>query len=368
MDSAELLQQRLANQHISASPFKRAAQVVDWLVAVQSQDFAGAKWSLGLRIQGARDADIEQAFNAGEILRTHILRPTWHFVMPADIRWLLALTAPRVHARNAHYYRRAGLDNHVFKLSNDALVKALQGGSFLTRDELRTVLQEAGLETEGEYRMNYLMMQAELDDLICSGPRHGKQFTYALLEERAPQAETLPHEQALARLAQRYFNSRGPATVHDFANWSGLTVASARQGLESVQDELEHTLQDGKPYWFPPAAGTPVKAYPQAYLLSIYDEYISSYKDLGAVASPEHAARLVALGNALSYIMIMDGRVAGNWKRRFRKDAVHITMNLFKGLTDAEEQALTQAAYRYGEFFELPVVLELVNSGEKAQD
>jgi hypothetical protein len=359
MNSADILQQRLANQGISTTQFKQAHEAVNWLAAVQAQDYYGAKWSLGLRLQGAKDDDIERAFNAGQILRTHILRPTWHFVPPADIRWMLALTAPRVHQRNAHMYRKAELDNAAFKRSHAALVNALLGGGQLTRDELRAVFERAGLNPGGENRMNYLLMQAELEGLICSGLRRGKQFTYTLLDERAPDGKTLDRHDALVELTRRFFVSRGPATAHDFAKWSGLTIADSRLGLEAVQDGLEWHNLDGKTYWFQPDEGSPEEVYPQAYLLSIYDEYISSYKGLDLVASPEHASRLVELGNALSYIAIIDGRLAGNWKREFRKEAVLITINLFRGLSEAEEQAMTAAAYQYGEFYGLPVIMNL---------
>src|SRR5262249_52761007 len=150
------------------------------------QDYAGAKWALGMRLRRATDNDIEHAYADGSILRTHLLRPTWHFVTPHDIRWMLALTAPRVHAVNAYMYRKLDLDGAIFKRSNAALAKALRGGHTRTRDELRRVLQRAGIAVDAELRMSYLMMRAELDGIVCSGPRRGKQFTYTLLDERAP--------------------------------------------------------------------------------------------------------------------------------------------------------------------------------------
>ena len=159
-----------------------------------------------------------------------MLRPTWHFVLPRDIRWLLELTGPRVRALNAGMQRKAGLDAAVFRKAEQVLGAALSAGKYLARDELRIELNRAGLRTEGEFRFAYLLMHAELDGLICSGPRRGKQFTYALLDERAPTARTHDREQALVELTRRYFGSRGPATAHDFAKWSGLTVADARRG------------------------------------------------------------------------------------------------------------------------------------------
>jgi hypothetical protein len=126
MTSLDIAHQRLLNQHVARATFKRPDDVVGWLGAVQAQDYAGAKWALGLRLRGATDDDVDQAFAKGSILRTHVLRPTWHFVLPADIRWMLALTAPRVHVVNAYMYRKLELDSAIFNRSNAALAKALE--------------------------------------------------------------------------------------------------------------------------------------------------------------------------------------------------------------------------------------------------
>jgi hypothetical protein len=351
---------RLRLRHLGISGPKRrsAADVVRWLVAVQAQDFAGAKWSLGLRLHRAKDSQIERAFNDGAILRTHLLRPTWHFVTPADIRWLLALTAPRVHAANGPRYRELGLDPAVFRRSNAALAKAVAGGRHLTRDELRTELKQAGIATEGGQRMAYILMQAELEAVICSGPRRGKQFTYALLDERAPQAGTTDREWALSELSRRYFASRGPATIQDFAKWSGLTVADAGRGLESVKKGLRQLVVDGRAYWLAPSRPPHVDGSPSAHLLSIYDEYISSYRDRRAIVSPQHGARLVGQGNALSGVIVVDGRIVGTWKRTLGKNAVAIRTRRFRRLLQAEADAVRHAADRYGQFHDLPASLD----------
>jgi hypothetical protein len=348
---------RLYNQRIASPNLSQPGEVVGWLGAVQAQDYAGAKWAVGLRSRGATDPDIEQAFATGAILRTHLLRPTWHFVTPADIRWLLALTAPRVHALNAPYYRRLEFDQDLIRRSHDALGKELQGGQQRTREELRAVLQQAGIATAGELRMSYLMMQAELDGIVCSGPRRGKQFTYMLLEERAPHARTLEREEAVSELARRYFLSRGPATVQDFARWSGLAAIHARQGLAAVKAQLHHEAVDGQSYWFPPSMPPGNEGAPTAYLLSIYDEYISGYKDRRAIAGASIATRLVALGNALTAIIVLDGQIVGTWKRTLRKDTVLIETKLFSSLAEAENHAITAAAHRYGAFLNLRAVL-----------
>jgi Winged helix DNA-binding domain len=206
MKPQDIAYQRLHNQRISSTTFATPAEVVGWLGAVQSQDYAGAKWAVAQRTHSLTDAALDQAFAEGSILRTHVLRPTWHFVTPADIRWMLALSAPRVHQLNSSMYRKCELDDATFARSNAALANALQGRKQLTRSELATALAHVGIHADG-FRLSYLMMYAELEGLICSGGRRGKQFTYALLEERVPQAQHLDNDQALAELVTRYFCS-----------------------------------------------------------------------------------------------------------------------------------------------------------------
>src|SRR5436190_10253869 len=230
MDLSDIAHRRMRNQRLVGAPFATPDEAVGLLVAVQSQDYAGAKWAVGQRVRGATDAALERAFDSGAILRTHVLRPTWHFVTPADIRWLLKLTAPRVSAAMAYYNRKFELDARTFRRSQSLLAKALEGGRHLTREELTQVLERAGIGCK-ELRPTLLMMQAELDAVITSGPRRGKQFTYALLDERAPPEKTLARDEGLAVLALRYFASHGPAQIRDFAWWSGLTIADAKAGV-----------------------------------------------------------------------------------------------------------------------------------------
>jgi hypothetical protein len=272
MTDLDIAHQRLLNQHIARTTFTRPEDEVAWLVAVQAQDYPGAKWALGLRLHSVTDRDVEQAFASGAILRTHLMRPTWHFVTPGDIRWLLALTAPRVHAANAYMYRKLGLDGPFFRRSNTALRKALQCGNQLTRDELAALLRKSGLATDGGLRMGYILMQAELEGIVCSGPRRGKQITYALLDERVSNSRSLDRHEALAELACRYFVTRGPATVHDFAKWSGLTLADARAGLEAASSQLQSEVVDEHTYWFSAARRSEQDISFGAYLLSNYDE------------------------------------------------------------------------------------------------
>src|SRR5712691_7225652 len=283
MTNLDIAQQRLHNQLITRPMFEKPEDVVRWLGAVQSQDYAAAKWALGLRMQGVTDNAIEQAFADGAIIRTHVMRPTWHFVAPADIRWLLALTAPRINALNAYYYRKLELDDALFRHSNTVLANALQGGKQLTRSELASVLQQAGIAADNLLRSTYIIMRAELDGIICSGARRGKQFTYALLDERVPPTRNLDRDEALAEFARRYFTSHGPAALQDFVWWSGLSVADARAGLAMVTSQLIHEVVGGQTYWFSTSTAPAHDLSRTIYLLPNFDEYTVGYTDRSAV-------------------------------------------------------------------------------------
>jgi hypothetical protein len=363
MASLDIPRLRMSNQRLSRPTLAKAGDVVGWLCAVQAQDYAGAKWALGSRMRAATDADVERAFNAGAILRTHVLRPTWHFVLPADIRWLLALTAPRIKAGLTGRHQQLGLDTRTLKRSNAALERALRGGDQRTRAELGQALGRAGIEAEGA-RLAHLMGWAELDGIVCSGPRRGKQFTYALLDAQAPAGPTLTRDEALAALARRYFASRGPATVHDFAKWSGLTLADARGGLKTVEGELRRDVVEGRTYWTsraaPPARAASRPSGPasaRAHLLSIFDEYISGYRDRSAVVAPEHARKLWPMGNAVTHVLVLDGQIVGTWRRRLEAKRVNVEPRFFERPTIAAKQAVAAAALRYGEFLGLRVAL-----------
>lgn len=354
--SLDIPSYRLYNQKLTETQFTKPVEVVRWLGAVQAQDYAGAKWAIGLRTNGLTDPDVDRAFADGSILRTHLMRPTWHFVTPEDIRWILALTAPRVRALMAYMDRQVELDKVTFKKSNALLTRTLQGGTQMTRTELEKVFEKARIPARGQ-RMGQILMHAELDALVCSGPRRGKQFTYALLEERVPPTRTWTHEESLAELVQRYFRTRGPATLQDFAWWSGLTITDARRGMEMVKSHLVNATVHNQTYWFPEISLPPMKKSPTAYLLPNYDEYFIGFKDRSAIGEIARQVGIRKDDSALiAHILILDGQLIGGWRRTVEKDAVEVETSLITRLSRREEQAVRQAAERFGEFLGLPVI------------
>lgn len=281
MTLPQIAKLRLISQQLNASKIKAAPEMVAHFGAVQAQEYSPSKWGLGLRLPHLSDTDIENDFTQGRILRTHVLRPTWHFVDAADIRWLLMLTAPRVKAVNQFMYRKMELTQADFSHSRKIIEKALTGKQ-LTREAINSEFKKHHIEASGT-RLVCLMMQAELDGIICSGARQGKQFTYALLEERVPKTTTKTRDEALSELAKRFFTSRGPTTVKDFSAWSGLTVTDCRSGIEMVRDAFAEATVDHETYFFEEAILSQKQPSDQLHLLPIYDEMIMGYKNRDAL-------------------------------------------------------------------------------------
>jgi hypothetical protein len=355
MTNREIARLRLKHQRLVGPSFEKPDEAVRRLGAVQAQDYSGAKWALGLRVPGVTDREVEQAFADGLILRTHIMRPTWHFVAPADIRWMQALTAPRVQTFNKHTYRKCELDGALLTRCNAVLKRALRGGKQRTRDELRGDLERAGIVTGDTLRMSCIMINAELEALVCSGARQGKQFTYALLDERVPPVKPIPRDEALAELARRYFSTRGPASAKDFAWWSGLSMVDVRKGVDSLGTEFEQETINGQPCWFIPAAAEG-KLPVSAHLLPNYDESFIALKDrsamMAAVSHVEDREKIIAF---FAHIVVVGGQAVGGWKRIQGKNETVVELNLLTSLTKTETRAVEAAARRYGEFLEMEV-------------
>jgi hypothetical protein len=357
MTNLDIAQQRLYNQHISGPPFEQPSDVVAWLGALQAQDYAGAKWSIGLRLARTTDAAIEQAIAAKTIVRTWPMRGTLHFVASADARWMLELLTPRVIAQAAGRYRQLELDEAIFTRSKELFATALQGGRQLTREEMLQLLEQANIFTAGQ-RGYHILCRSAQDGLICFGPPRGKQQTFTLLDEWAPQPKRLARDEALAELTRRYFISHGPATVRDFAWWAGLTLTEARAGLEMVKTQLRQESIDDQVYWLSADRPASPDNWPMVSLLPGFDEYLLGYTDRSAVLQPSHAPKISPGGNGVfNPTIVIDGQVAGTWKRTIKKETVVMTLSPFTSLTKAENQAVTVAAHHYGSFLGLPVVL-----------
>jgi hypothetical protein len=365
MPARSLATQRLLNQRLIGAPFASPVAAVAGLCAVQAQDYAGAKWALAQRTKSATDSDVERACDAGQIVRTHVLRPTWHFVLPQDLRWLLALSAPRVHALSAYYYRKHELDARTFHKSEAVLARTLAGSQHQTREELGRALTTAGIDAKGE-RLALILLHAELEALVCSGPRRGKHFTYALVDERLPRGPApagadrsgaaFSGEGALAELARRYLHAHGPALVHDFAWWSGLSVGDAKRAFALLGSMLEEREEGGRVYYGLPDTRRAPSAPSPLHLLPNYDEYLIAYKDHGVVVDPDCLERLGARQDVLAvHLLVKNGRAIGGWKRQVARSEARLTLQLLEPLRRADQQALGAVLERYSHFLGMPV-------------
>jgi hypothetical protein len=345
----DFVRHRLRNQRLTGPGFAAPADVVAWLGAVQSQDYPGAKWSVGQRVAKGTDAMVEDAFNRGHILRTHVLRPTWHFVTPADIRWMLELTAPHVRRFNAYWYRVNRVDQPLLARVRKLVEKALEGGNYHTRTEVGALLARSGVEA-ATTRLAAIMMHLELEGLVVSGPMRNRRHTYALLDERAPAVAPIARDEALARLAHRFFTGHGPATVRHFAWWSNLSLRDCTAGLAAARGDLTTATIDGIE-WFGFADPPPRAVVRGALLVPEYDEALVGSRELGVEDLPHTRTRWT---DTFLRPVLIDGRRAGTWRRHLGREVV-IETNLFARLDPVRRAKLGAAIRRYGRFAGLPV-------------
>jgi hypothetical protein len=360
MTTREVLRQRLHNQKLLGELPSQPVDAVRWLGAMQAQEYAMAKWAIGLRTQNATNDSVEAALDQGLIVRTHVLRPTWHFVAAEDLRWMLALTAPHVRSAMAYMDRKLEIDRKFLKRCHAVITRELRGGSAATRPELAAILAKTKLPVLGP-RLAHIFIHAELDGLICSGPRVEGKSTYQLIEERVPEGKSLSRERALAELARRYFSSRGPATAQDFAWWSGLTLREANVGIEDLTRGFDHVTIGKRIYVLPTADLPPKSLLEQAnFYLPDYDEYGIAYKDRGALFdSSTNADQSESVDSLVAFnrMFVVGGKMVGSWRREEKKDHLTLERKFFAPGNRVREKRLAEAAERYARFVGKPVRL-----------
>ncbi|MBI3482825.1 MAG: AlkZ family DNA glycosylase [Bacteroidetes bacterium] len=332
---------------------KSPKEVVGWLGAVQAQDYYMAKWAIGLRMINATDRLIEEAINSAEIIRTHVMRPTWHFALAQDIRWMLQLTAPHLKASMKSSQAKLGLNEKIFKRTNGIIEKLLIGDKHLTRSEIVAELKKKKIAADN-LQATHIMFDAELNGIVCNGPMRGKQFTYALMDERIPSTKSLPKEEALAKLSLKYFTSHGPATIQDFTWWSGLPVADAKAGLEMIKGKLMSEKIENKIYWY--VEPSSVKSFQSPPLfLPAYDEFMISYTDRSASLNPSFS-KIALMGNGIFRpIIVVDGKAIGIWMRTIKKDQVVIETKFFRSKENLKKKDIESLMQSFGNFLNLEV-------------
>lgn len=355
MMRSQIANLRLVSQRIAGTALRTPAELVSWLGAVQAQDYLGSLWSIGLRIPGMTQAGVEQAIANRSVIRTWPLRGTLHFVASSDVRWMLKWLTPPVMAAAKKRHSQLSLDDKTLVRSENLIAQALSGGNRLSRESIYRLLERAGISTTAQRGYHILWWLAQ-NAVICCAARQGKQGMFALLDDWIPSGRIIGHEAAIAELAIRYFTGHGPATLRDFAWWSGLSMADAQRGLDGVSSRLVATEYGTDLYWMSPKAVKAVQASPRYSLLPAFDEYLLGYADRSASLEAKHVVLTRhAGGGTFKPTIAMDGRIVGTWNRIVRKASAAVTLDLFTTPKRAVQRTLKSTVERYAEFLGCPV-------------
>lgn len=339
---------RLQTQQLARPKFSTASEVVSHFGAMQAQDYMMAKWAIGVRMANATDALVEKALDAGKIIRTHLMRPTWHFVAAEDLHWMLELTAPNILRLMKSQDKKLGLDEKTYAKSNGLLVKALEKEQHMTRAELIGVLQNSDIAST-EYRGGYLLANAEMQGIICSGKRKAGKQTYTLIDGWVKKEKHFTRNEALAELAKRYFTSHGPATLKDFIWWSGLSVADAKAAVEMNKKHFVSEEFDSQMYYIPDSFKGKTGEN-MVLLLPAFDEFLIAYKDRSASIIADFTKHAFTNNGIFKPIIVVNGQVIGTWKRTVKKDKISIETNLLQKTLQTFHKDLEKEARRYGDF------------------
>ncbi|MGH2665566.1 winged helix DNA-binding domain-containing protein [Flavobacterium sp.] len=351
MTSIEISNIRLNNQQITGSKFETVKDLAGWMGALQAQDYAMSKWALGVRLPGFSDFIVEEAINKGEIIRTHLLRPTWHFASSDDIYWMLELSSPQIKALMKSRLKELELSEAILSKSNAIIENALSGNNHLTREELATLFNTSGIATN-DNRLSHIMTHAEMEGIVCSGAVKDKKQTFAILSERVVKTKSFTKEEALAKLARNYFSSHGPATLQDFIWWSGLPVRDARAALEMVKQEFISETIDSEMYYLPNAFSIPKDKTNSIHLLPAFDEFLISYKNRTASLLPENHGKTISKNGIFNPIIVINGKVVGLWKRTVKKDTVIIETDFFQPTNPEIEVLFNEKKEAFGIFLD----------------
>lgn len=341
---------RLNNHLLADSKFRTIKSVVAWFGAVQAQNFNMSKWAIGLRLSDITDKAVEEALNKGDIIRTHILRPTWHIVSSDDIYWMLALSAPRIKASMRSSDKEYDINNDIITKTNIIIEQILEKEDNLTRQELGIRLVEHNLNLENPGRLKHLLFHAELDGIVCNGTVKNKKQTYTLLEKKVPDKIYLNKEESLEKLARKYFSSHSPATLQDFIWWSGLAVGEAKLAMEFIKADFYAEEVDNLTYRF---SNSSVFSQPDSnayHLLPAFDEYIVGYKYRHHFLRSDMYKKVISHNGIFKPIIVKDGQVVGIWKREEKKSVVTIQPELFDESDKAIKSQLKKAITRFEEF------------------
>lgn len=350
---------RLISQQIVNPTFKTVEEVITWMGAMQAQDFKMAKWAIGLRMKEGTEAKITEAINSGQILRTHLLRPTWHFVSREDIYLMLQLSGAKIRAAMKGINKKSGLTANVFKKCHSIIEKSLKGENHLSRNELLTKLAKVGISTDSN-RASLILLNAESEGIICSGKMKENQPTYSLLEEMIPGKKNFNKEEIFFSLASKYFKSRSPATLQDFLWWSGLSVKDGKTSLELVKNDFCIERINNKDYILPNSFKFSAKSEKNFFLLPAFDEFLISYKDRSELINSDHQSKIFSNNGIFYPLIVKNGKVIGRWKRETKNDKILIHCHFFESANFKNYFLLKEQVKKFGVFLNVKTAIAII--------
>jgi hypothetical protein len=349
MTFSEISNIRLISQNITEHEFKTVKEIVSGMAAIQAQDYSMAKWAISTRLTGVTDKVIGSSIDKGEIIRIHVLRPTWHFIAADDVYWMLQLSSSKIKASLRSRHNQLGLTASVTAKAIDIIQKKITNGLSLTREELANEFHKAKIKTEAN-RLSHILFVAEMEGVICSGPIKNNKQTYSLLYERVPHKKELSRDESLAELGKRYFSSRYPATLEDFIWWSNLSVSDARKALEMVRSWFFSETIDGVRYLVPDSYQGGALKNASAHLLPAYDEFLISYKNRSSSLSLINNKKTVSDNGIFHPSIVVNGQVTGLWRRTFQKDKVIVETYFFHPPDPMTRNLIDKKALEFGQF------------------
>jgi hypothetical protein len=352
----EISEVRLISQKVASPEFNTPKEIVSWMGAMQAQDYYMAKWAIGVRLQDTTDKIVQAAIDKGEILRIHVLRPTWHFIPADDIYWMLELSRTKIKSSFKSRDKELELTDTIIAKSQSILEKLLSDISAVTRDEISEGFTRAGIRTDAN-RLSHILIHAELTGLVCSGPIKEKKLTYSLLSIRVPAKKDIPRDEALARLAGKYFRSRCPATLEDFIWWSNLSATEARNAIASLKNDFFPETIGSSKYWLPNSFSYEAMKKNSVHLLPAYDEFLIAYKDRNSSLSAINNKKTVSVNGIFYPVIVVNGQVRGLWKRITQKNKVTVSMDFFQPADNLINKLLEKKLNAFGQFTGLETIL-----------
>lgn len=356
----ERLRAERVHSHAVVERLATPLAVVERMFALQAQDLPAALWAVGSRTTDSRIDDVRALVESGTVVRSWPMRGTLHMLPAADLHWVLGLTAERVLRSATATYSREGIEDLLIGRAGDCARAALEGRRSLSRAEMHALWSDAGIDVRGQ-RGYHLISILALRGILCWGPFEGRAQRLVLVDEWIPRdsRRTLDGEAALGEFFVRYLAGHAPASVADFAWWTGLTLGHARRALAEVRHRVEQLPHRDVELWRLRDVAPPPEKASGVLALAAFDEYFLGYRDRSLVCDPRHASAVVPGGNGVfTPLIVRGGRVVGTWARSGTPSTPTVTARPFTTLAARDSRALARDIRRWADFHGTTATLE----------